>query len=280
MPAPKRLDPSPDIVARFGSMIRDLRLRKGWSRTRLGKEVALSYSAIAKFEAGERIPTPDIAKALDRVLDANGALLEEWDHLNNGPDARWARRLEKLEANAGAIHHLAVGIPVLLQTENYARAMLARGMEFFGGDLEEKVQYRMRRRAVLDAPDPPFFSAVINEAALCLIAGTDAVMREQLEHLVHMSEQPHVHLHVVPFDSRGLVAPGQVTVLFPRTGRPPTLYTVALERGIFSTNSREVQRHEGLYDHVRRGALPETESRTFIRKTVKEKYPCAYPAPT
>ncbi|MFI9723573.1 Scr1 family TA system antitoxin-like transcriptional regulator [Streptomyces sp. NPDC052396] len=275
MADPERLDPSQHIVARYGARLREQRLRKGWSRAQLGKAVAMSYSAIAKFEAGERVPTQDIAEGLDRALDAKGSLFEAWDSINDSPDARWARRMKRLEASAGAIRHLTNGIPAFLQTEHYARAVLARGIEIYGGNLEEKVQYRMRMKSILFGLNPPEFSTVIGESALCTVVGTAEIMREQLEHLSLASERPHVHLRVVPFDNHVPVSHGQMTILSPKTGKPPTLYTAMFGRGVFNTNSRDVEWHNALYDHVQREALTEEESRAFIRKAIEEKYPCA-----
>ncbi|RLU92203.1 hypothetical protein CTZ27_20365 [Streptomyces griseocarneus] len=277
MSTPERLAPSQGHAARFGSLLRELRIAQGWTQTELGRQIRMSDSAISKFETGERVPPEDIAESLDRVLKAGGRLLEAWDRINDNPNARWLRRLLSLEANAATILHFSSGIPALLQTERYARAMLARGMSFYGGTLEEKVQYRMQRSSVLHRSDPPVFSALIFESALDLAADTTEVMREQLQHLAETAERPHVHLRVIPNNSRGLVAHGLMSITQPRSGRRRTLYTATFNRGMFSTNPEELAWHEALYEHVQQGALTEEQSRAFIVKSIEEKYPCAPP---
>ncbi|MEU5420276.1 Scr1 family TA system antitoxin-like transcriptional regulator [Streptomyces sp. NPDC020799] len=100
-------------------------------------------------------------------------------------------------------------------------------------------------------------------------------MREQLQHLTEMSEKPHMLLQIIPNTSHGLVAHGLMTIINPRSRRPPTLYTATYNRGIFSANPEEVSWHEALYEHAQRGALNEEQSRAFIAKSIEEKYPCA-----
>ncbi|MGW1074840.1 helix-turn-helix domain-containing protein [Streptomyces sp. NPDC002537] len=275
MPTPERLTPSKAYAARFGALLRELRIAQGWTQAELGRQVRMSDSAISKFETGERVPPPDIAEMLDKALGANGCLLAEWDGINDNSDARWAHRMLSLEANAASIHHFSIGIPALLQTESYARAFLTRGMSFYGGNLEDKVQFRMQRGRILHREDPPLLSALIFESALDLNASTNEVMREQLQHLAEMSERPHVHLRVILNNSHGLIVHGHMSITKPRSGRMPTLYTATVKRGMFSTDPDELAWHQALFEEVQRGALTEDQSTAFLEKSVEEKYPCS-----
>ncbi|MCC3769672.1 helix-turn-helix transcriptional regulator [Streptomyces sp. UNOC14_S4] len=279
MSTSKPLDPSRGYAAQFGIVLRELRIARGWTQAELGVEIRLSDSAISKFETGERVPPEDIVDLLDKVLGANGRLIEEWDSISESADARWARRLFAVEASAATIHYFAMDIPPHLQTESYARALLVRGMAFYGGDLEEKVQIRMRRVSALHRDPPPQFSALIYESALGQVAGTAGVMRDQLLCLAKMSEEPHVHLQVIPNNSSGLMAFGNMMITKPRAGKRSTLYTATFNRARFSTNPEELAWHEALYRHVQLGALTEEQSRELIVNSVEEKYPCAPAAP-
>jgi transcriptional regulator with XRE-family HTH domain len=44
------------------------RMKRGWTREELGRRVGASHSAIQKWEEGDRTPTGDPAKQLERVL--------------------------------------------------------------------------------------------------------------------------------------------------------------------------------------------------------------------
>jgi transcriptional regulator with XRE-family HTH domain len=275
---PERLFLSQGYTTPFGNLLRELRIAQGLKQSELGKAVSISGSAISKFETGERMPPRDITELLDTVLQAHGRLLRAWDEIKNIANPRWAHRLISLEETAAAIHHFSTGIPAPLQTESYARAIMARGMDFYGGDLEEKVQFRKQRGSSLRHASPPIFSALIFEQALDLVVGTPEVMREQLDHLAEMSEKPHMHLRVIPNDGCGLVIHGHMSIIVPRSGKTPTLYTASFNRANFSTDPDELAWHKALFDHMQQSALTEEQSREFIVKLAEEKYPCAPPA--
>lgn len=65
MAEPGPLDPYQERLAELGAAIRECRLAKGWTQARLGKEVALSNTAIAHFEAGTHVPRRDVARRID-----------------------------------------------------------------------------------------------------------------------------------------------------------------------------------------------------------------------
>lgn len=72
---PSRLDPSASALARFGARLRDYRLQQNWAQAELGRRVHVSGTLIAKMERAERRPQPEVARALDEVLGADGELV-------------------------------------------------------------------------------------------------------------------------------------------------------------------------------------------------------------
>lgn len=81
-------------------------------------------------------------------------------------------------------------MPGLLQTAEYARAMLATRPNTSDDEVDDLVAARLARQAVLDRDDPPLLWAVIDEAVLHRPVGDAKVMRDQLTHLVEMSARP------------------------------------------------------------------------------------------
>ena len=74
--------------------------------------------------------------------------------------------------------------PALLQTEEYARAVLRAAPDAGPGDpAVRRVALRMRRQAILARPSPPGLHVVIGEGALRAQTGGTAVMRAQLARL-------------------------------------------------------------------------------------------------
>ncbi len=87
-------------------------------------------------------------------------------------------------------------VPGLLQTEEYARAIL--GEFWTGPELELSVELRMRRQRVLESTDAEFFF-ILDESVLRRTIGSEAVMQQQLEALLRAHEYPNVQIQFVPF---------------------------------------------------------------------------------
>ena len=80
---------------------------------------------------GERPPAEDFPPRLDAVpeLDTRGALTRLWDHLKKGQKQRlygWFQQWADIEAQATVLRwYEPLVVPGLLQTEEYARAILS-----------------------------------------------------------------------------------------------------------------------------------------------------------
>ncbi|MET9415352.1 helix-turn-helix transcriptional regulator [Streptomyces klenkii] len=280
MPAPKRLDPAGSRVAKFGAFLRELREAKGWSQAKLGSEAAMSNSLVSKIETGDYVPTMDHAVSLDRALSVKGRLIDALDRMNDSPDAKWVQKYFKLESTAIKVRQLSGLIPALLQNDEYTRAILERNLPLYGGDLEEKIAYRRRRRAILLRPDAPGFSVVVGEGALHTVISDAGVMRRQLLDLIDASVRPGVEVRVMSFDGGGYTNEvGNLIIFDPKKGRS-TAYRAGGVGGLFITNPAHVAEYAALYDQFHADALDAEASRMLIRKVVEEKYPCVPPGLT
>lgn len=94
--------------------------------------------------------------------------------------------------------------PGLLQTEEYARALLQSLQEDTEGTgagqrhLELRVDLRMKRQKALESEDAQFFF-ILDEAVLRRVVGSEAVMRQQYETLLRLNNLPNVTILYVPF---------------------------------------------------------------------------------
>lgn len=110
----------------------------------------------------------------------------------------WLRDWAPVEQDALVLRsYEPVLIPGLLQTEEYARACLARG-QVPADEVEEQVAVRMERQAILTRKAPVRLTAVMDEFVLRRPIGGPEVMKDELEQLIDMAAKPHIHLHVVP----------------------------------------------------------------------------------
>ncbi|ATL65875.1 Scr1 family TA system antitoxin-like transcriptional regulator [Nocardia terpenica] len=118
-------------------------------------------------------------------------------------------------------------IPGLLQTEEYARALIeADSIAIPAKEIERRIATRMRRQSRIgSADDAVRFVAVISEAAIAQQFGGPGVLRRQLDHLATLiRDNPDtVEVRIIPFTSRnGPIVGGCTFYLFefptPRLG--------------------------------------------------------------
>ena len=135
----------------FGAELRFYRTRVGLSQKDLAARANVSHDVISKIETGERPPAEDFPPRLDAVpeLDTRGALTRLWDHLKKGQKQRlygWFQEWADIEAQATVLRwYEPLVVPGLLQTEEYARAILSARPDGNLDDLDEQVAARLAR---------------------------------------------------------------------------------------------------------------------------------------
>ena len=89
-------------------------------------------------------------------------------------------------------------VPGLLQTGDYARAVISCNVNMPAAEVDERVAARLVRQSLFSRDYPPRFTFYVHEFALRTPVGGAAVMVEQLQHLLQMSARQHVTLRVIP----------------------------------------------------------------------------------
>ncbi|MGI9001602.1 MAG: Scr1 family TA system antitoxin-like transcriptional regulator [Pseudonocardia sp.] len=111
-------------------------------------------------------------------------------------------RYHGLEHGAQSIRtYESLLIPGLLQTPDYARAMIAAELSVRPVEVDQRVAARLRRQERLSGDEPLQLKAVVSEAALLQQVGGPQVLREQLRHLAAVvADHPDtIELRVIPF---------------------------------------------------------------------------------
>jgi transcriptional regulator with XRE-family HTH domain len=160
----------------------------------------------------------------------------------------------------------------LLQTEDYARAVITAGMvNSPRADIERHVALRMERQRVSKAT-PPKVWVVLDEAALRRQVGGPEVMRVQLEYLLELAALPNVSLQVIPFGGGAHPAMGRpfVVLVFGERADPDVVYLEDLTSALWVENVDEVDRYNVFFNHLRATALSFERSAALITSVLKE----------
>lgn len=161
-------------------------------------------------------------------------------------------------------------VPGLLQTEDYARAVI-RGTLPLATDeqVEDRVRTRLQRQELLHNPEPLRLRAVVDEAVLRRVVGGRRVMREQLLHLNTMIKLPHVEVQVIRFESGAHPGmPGSfVLIEFPDPADPAVVYIDSMAGDLFLEGDVEVDRYSLILEQLVGMALSPQQSRELISAT-------------
>ena len=241
-----------------GAHLRRLRELRGLTRAEAGEPIRCSESKISRMELGRvGFKERDVldllslygvhddeerAALLERVREANAP---NWWSAYSDVTPNWFQRYLGLEATASLIRTYDVQlVPALLQTEDYARAVVPLRLGRTRADeIARRVQLRLERQQVLSRPDPPKLWAVVDEAALRRTVGGPRVMRDQLEALVGIvTKVPNVRLQVLPLAAGGhAAAGGSFTILrFPQQDLPDVVYLEQLTSALYLDGRQDV----------------------------------------
>ncbi|MEU4233752.1 helix-turn-helix transcriptional regulator [Nonomuraea sp. NPDC026600] len=170
-----------------------------------------------------------------------------------------------LEDEAAFIHQWEVQlIPGLLQTEDYARTVITALRP--ADEVQRRVMARMARRTLLSRPDPPEFSAVLDEAAIRRTIGGRQVMHEQLQALLISARRTNVTIRVLPYhagEHPGLE--GAFTLLgFSEPLDPDVAYVEGTAGDVYVESTEQVERCKLVFDRICNAALPPDESLRLI----------------
>ena len=197
-----------------------------------------------------------------------------WDAYSDAIEPRFATYIG-LESAASEIRIYEVTlIPGLLQTEEYARAVIAAGtVDGRLESVERTVAFRMARQPALTSDEPAQLWVVLDEAALRRRVGGAGLMRLQLDHLLELGRLPNVALQVLPFGAGAHPAMGRpfVILAFPERADPDVVYLEDLTSALYVENVAEVDRYNVFFNHLRATALSFEESAALIMSVIKDQ---------
>lgn len=209
---------------RLGAELRRLRLRCGLTLDEVAERMTCSTSKISRLETGKGVPKVPDVRELMRIYHVESDTEEEmllrlvkdgrehgwWEELTDGvhPERHVLDapgRYAALESDAVAVRSFdTVVVPGMLQTRAYARAVIGTTLPHRdAADIDRLTELRIRRQGALDRtdPEPLRYLAVLDEAVLHRVVGSEEVMAEQLRHLIEAGALPNVTVRILPFSA-------------------------------------------------------------------------------
>ena len=274
--------PSPTARARrLRHELRRLREEAGLTHGEVAHRLEWSPSKLSRIENGQsRVNTGDVADLLAVYGVSDAATREALIQLAREARRRgwWTRYTDVLgsgtyiglEAEASAIHTFeSQFVPGLLQTEDYARAVISGGQVRPDPEaVERRVAARMARQELFTRPEPPEIWAVLDESVILRPVGGPDVMRDQLRHLIEVSTRtnPVVTLQILPLSTGA--HPGMsgsfVILSFQNPKDPPMIYLETATDGLYLEEPPDIERYTLRFNHLVARALGPNESRAMI----------------
>ncbi|MFJ7333900.1 helix-turn-helix transcriptional regulator [Streptomyces sp. NPDC101110] len=271
----------------LGRRLLDLRESAGMKREEAARILRVAPATVRRMEMAEvalKIPYLQLLLKAYGISDEESEdfvrLAEEanrpgwWQRFHDILPG-WFSMYVSLEGAASVIRSYEPHfVPGLLQTEEYARAVLRSGAigQTRPDDIERHVALRMRRQDLLTREDAPRLWVVMEETALRRPAGGPEVMRAQIDKLLDATQLHNVTLQVAPFANGphpGTYGPF-VLFRFAVPELPDMVYSEYLTGAVYLDARAEVATHLEVMDRMAAQAATAHRTKEILRDLRKE----------
>jgi transcriptional regulator with XRE-family HTH domain len=273
-------DLSPTIRQReLGIRLREFRTAKGLTVEDVARELLCSPTKVSRAETGARRATLRDVRDLCQLYGVDSETSAELMKLaREARQPGWWTRYDDLriapligmEQAATAITAFVMYyVPGLLQTEDYARAIIKGIAPKIGEDiLSQRVEARMMRQKRLQEPKPPKYRALVDEAVLRRHVGGPAVMRAQLDKVLSLIREERVAVQVIPYEigAYGATDSNFVYLEFANTLLPDLVFVEGLVSQLYLERPDELERYREALDYLRDEALNPRDSAKKIEE--------------
>ena len=273
--------PSPS-QQRLLSILRGFRSGAGLTTYQLAERLGWSQSRVTRIENGVIHATADDADAWAEATGADPGAREDlaalaysawnevttWRVSHRGGMAARQREMSRLEHRATEIRQFQPeAIPGLLQSDGYARRVLAFADVTRKGGIDAAAKARIKRQAVLREPGHAF-DFVLTEGALRWRPGPRELMGEQLGHLLAAAALPSVSLSIIPFDREAVTAYQHAFTIY-RVPDAPTVLVEFFHGETFPSLPAEIDLYERVFAILKDSALRGDEALDFARSVAR-----------
>ncbi|WP_051161639.1 helix-turn-helix domain-containing protein [Nocardia brevicatena] len=265
-----------------GERLRGLRQSAGLSGSELARRAGWHQTRVPKIEYGKTKPSvvdiqvwcsltgaeseiPDLIATLQNIE----AAYHEWRRTLSGGTRQKQHEILRLMQQSKVMRvYQPTLIPGLLQTAEYAAAILRRSIKFhqIPDDLDEGVAMRLDRQQILYRGDRRFH-ILMGEPALYNNVGGPSVMAGQLDRLLAAMGLPRVNFGIVPLNAE---LPMQLTNFVMFDERRVTVEAITAELTI--TQPREIKVYHRTFDILAGQSVTGEKARELIRRALEAQH--------
>jgi transcriptional regulator with XRE-family HTH domain len=272
-------------LRRLATELRSLRTASGLTRDEIVERTGINAATLYRIEHARVRPQ---TRTLRTLLDLYGvekqqqadliALLRDarqrgWLHAYQSELPEHYTTYIGFEGEAQSVwNYESLFVPGLLQTEDYARAVIRGGLPQASRDeVERRVEVRMERQEVLGNDNPLNLWSIVDEAALRREVGGPAVIQAQLRHLIEVCDLPHITFQVIPFNvGTHAGMPGSFALMqFAEAAIPDVIYIDSMAGELFLEEESDVRRYKLIFEHLRAVAASPDASRSLLASFTK-----------
>ncbi|MDA8372476.1 MAG: helix-turn-helix transcriptional regulator [Nocardiopsaceae bacterium] len=269
---------------RLSAELKRMREEAGISSAEVAERMGWNQTKVNRLERGEwkRLKEDDLRR-LTKLYGVNDPEKQEaLVSMARQASAKgwWARYSDVLGSGAyvalesttsGLRFYGGMLVPGLLQTQNYAKAIIHGYGVSDAAEIQRRLEARLLRQELLEQQDRSIH-AVIDEAALRKDIGGRLTMSEQLIHLCLLNQKDNVTVRVLP-DSVG-AHPGLgghfVILDFPHEQDEPVVFIDDAHNGLFLEEPEEIASYTMIYDSIRDLSLSVEESDAYMKKIIDQ----------
>jgi transcriptional regulator with XRE-family HTH domain len=272
---------SPTIRRReLGALLRTLRTDHGLTAEEVTERLLFSPTKLSRIETGQSGATARDIRDLADLYDVTDPAEREnlMTLAREGKQRGWWQHYALpygsyvgLEAEAESIEIYMSGVvPGLLQTEEYAGAMLRAGEppKLSPQERSQRIQARLDRQAHFAERqgERQRFHAVLDEAVLRRAVGGRHVMKAQMQRLAESAEQENVTVQVIPFEvgAHPAMDSNFCILNFEQPLVSDIVYVEGLVGNVYLEKPADIDRYRQIFSRLRTIALNPAESVSFI----------------
>ncbi len=270
---------SPTVRQReLGKRLRELRGQHELTVEDVAERLLCSATKVSRLETGARRPSLRDVRDLCLLYGVDEATATELMGLARGArEQGWWTQYEDLnldpyiglEQEAAAITCYSMYyMPALLQTEDYARAIIKAIAPKIDPDIhQQRVEVRLRRQQQFGETRWPRYRVLLDEAVLRRRVGGSALMVGQFDKVLDAARQSRATIQVIPFDAGEYTAVDSYFVLLEfdeDSNLSPVVFIEGLTGNQYIERKADIARYREAIESMRDSALSPRDSLSLM----------------